>query len=249
MFLEPTLLDIEKQWETDRSNFHVSEWKDSGLTSAEWAWLKYPSFWELGRKAVPTRLDGKSWWDWSAEHLTGQNLHANVKTLLSLQVPSTPSSLTAILTNASKVKLGLSKSEVSSTINYLVTPESLTWSGEHGENPWDAALATRDSNLFETLLVKSAAHGLLPDTIVYPKTGNSLLHQAVMHDWENGVRLLIEHGVNPDLSNKNHQTPKELAKELNVKGALRGFNVKKEVKPTSEVSKRAPVQSSQMDLF
>lgn len=248
MFVEPTLLDIEKQWESERDSFHTKEWKTSGMTPAEWAWLKYPTFWEIGNKSVPKREDNVSWWDWTIGKLSGCNMQAQVKTLLKQNVVPTEQTLTALLTATTKLKLGLSKHEQIKTIEKLATPESVSWTGKNGENPWDSGLAARDSSMFETLVAKSIKHGLHPDSIVYAKTGNTILHQAVLHDWENGIRILIENNVAVDTVNKDNLTPKMLAKEMNLKGSIRGFSVKSE--PTEKPkTNRAPPQQSQMDLF
>ena len=248
MFIEPTLLDIKTQWDSNRDNFHVTTWKDTALTPAEWAWIKHPSFWEANTKSVPLRNDNISWWDWSATHLTGNSLQTSIKTLLALQVKPDVSSLTSILNSAVTMKLGLSKLETQNMIKFLTSYESMSFKNKNGENPWDSTLASRDSNILSSILTASLQVGINPASIINSKTGNNLLHIAVLHNWEAGVQLLIESGVDTSGINNNGQTPKEMAIELGHKGSLRGFSLKKEI---PSVKKQPPINttSSQLDLF
>ncbi len=247
MLIEPTLLDIEKQWETNRDSFGRQEWKDTGLTPAEWAWLKHPSFWNAARQP-PMRNDNISWWDWSAAHMSGNNLKTNLKILKAINSPCDASSLTNILISATKVKLGLSQDDTKEIVKILLSNESLNWTNEHKITLWDAALATKEISILKTILDYAVQNNINLNAILEMNTKNNLLHKATTHDWEPGIRTLIEYGVSTEHLNNEKITPREYAIQGEYKNALKGFSIKKEITkkpPMPKVTK----QDNQMDLF
>ena len=245
MFTEPTLLDIEQQWRYNRDSFVSEIYKDSGLTAAEWAWLKYPSFWKQNNP--PLRNDGKAWLTWLSENSNTGLYKTQVQTAIEQHAYNDEEDLFNILKREVKSKSGFTSMELEKVVSSLLNVKSMMHKNKNGENTVDAVLALGDKTVLNLFLERALMHGLSFDDHI---TGNSLLHRSVYHNNSIVVKTLIDAGLNQDHKNKAGLTAKELALELDSKKALQGFKNTSPLVSSKLQKKITPSKTStQMDLF
>lgn len=219
LFKEPSVLDLETAWSNSRDTFFSECWEDTKQTPAQWAWLLAGGvFWRnhpTGCTVAPT--DSPSWWDWLCTRVSGPALVPLLKTMTTLNVPCSPSSLTVYLESYKRQKTGQSRAEVAHTINALASSSALAYEDAIGTSAIAVTCAISDPSMLRSLLDAFEAASIQWDVPNDAHQGYRPLHFAVANEWAGGVKELVKRGALLNAMTHFGKTAAELAAEAGWK--------------------------------
>lgn len=203
---QPTKEDLQTAWRVDPVAFHsvcMLDFAEHGLSAAQWSLLLHPThaFWN-----EKSPIQDPSLWAWAIDNTSAATL--NLMAHSSFAVPVNDDTLIRLLLRTAKT---VNKNPLAFSTVAHAAKHPAAWQAEHNKISAPEILLAYNNAAYLPLLIE------YPSVLQWkqPRTGNTLLHTAVLNESKSTIAWLRAHGASED-KNTDGISPEQMALDRRV---------------------------------